>query len=199
MGEETKMGKAEAAAEKAHYKALRPWYQKKRFIIPLVFAVFLLIVSIADSASDKEDSVLSSERRLFPDRADAQKGDRERNIGGSVKLSGYTVTVTSADFQPSISMFEEKGYIRVSVIVENRDEEAQSYNEFVWKLQTPGGQVINPSLTTNDNNLGAGDLLHGGKVDGAIVFEVGEEKGDFYIIYKPDLFDASRGIWKVTA
>lgn len=43
------------------------------------------------------------------------------------------------------------------------------------------------------------NIVKGGKVSGKVVFEVGATKGDFYVIYKPDPFDAARGIWKTTA
>jgi hypothetical protein len=36
-----KVAKAEAAAAKAKAKALRPWFQQKRFIIPIAFVVLL--------------------------------------------------------------------------------------------------------------------------------------------------------------
>lgn len=83
------------------------------------------------------------------------------------------------------------------VTIENRDDKAQPYNTFDWKLQTPNGQVIDPSITSGQT-LGSGDLVNGGKTSGTVVFEVGATKGDFFIIYKPDAFDAARGIWKVT-
>jgi hypothetical protein len=40
----------------------------------------------------------------------------------------------------------------------------------------------------------SGDLVSGSKVSGKVVFEVGSQKSDIFIIYKPD---ALRGIWKV--
>ena len=40
--------------------------------------------------------------------------------------------------------------------------------------------------------------MENGTVSGKVVFEVGSTKGDFFIIYKPDAFDAARGLWKVT-
>jgi hypothetical protein len=134
---------------------------------------------------------------LFPGRPDAQREDREANIGDAVELSGYTVTVTSAGFVQRVSDFEEDGYIKVSVSYLNRDDQAQPYNLFDWRLQTPAGQVIDPTFTTAPT-LGSGDLVEGGTVSGDVYFEPGAETGDFYIIWKPDLFDAARGIWKVT-
>lgn len=213
MAEEIKMAKADAAAEKARAKALRPWYKKKRYIALLALAAIIAIsvassggddknkTSTADSGDTTEttakDSGTGADEILFPGRPDAQKEDQERNIGDSAKFSGYTATVTAAGFQQTISDFEDKGYVVTEVTIENRDDKAQPYNIYDWKLQTPNGQVIDPRFSTADS-LESGDLVEGGKVSGKVVFEVGDTKGDYYIIYKPDAFDSARGIWKVT-
>lgn len=46
-------GKAQAAAEKAYLKASRPWFKKKRFIIPLIFVLIMIISSIANGGKDE--------------------------------------------------------------------------------------------------------------------------------------------------
>jgi hypothetical protein len=53
--EAAKEAKAELAAAKAKAKALRPWYQKKRFIIPLVF-ILILVFSNAFNAGSPSQS-----------------------------------------------------------------------------------------------------------------------------------------------
>lgn len=44
--------KAQAAAEKAYRKASRPWFKKKRFILPLVLVLIMIISSIANGGKD---------------------------------------------------------------------------------------------------------------------------------------------------
>lgn len=211
-----KEAKADAKAAAARAKSMRPWWKKKRFILPLALLALIVIISISgggaddadtgkkagDNASspttDKTETKTDTKKVLFPGRPDSQKEDQERNIGESARLSGYTGTVTAASFKQSVSDYEKDGYISIDVTIENRDDKAQPYNTYDWKLQTPNGQVIDPTITTGQT-LGSGDLVQGGKVSGQVVFEVGATKGDFYIIYKPDAFDAARGIWKVTA
>lgn len=198
--------RAEAAAEKARRKALRPWYRKKRFLIPLALAVIVIIAVAAGGGDDAGENVSTAARgaaeeastpqTVDPSRPDAQKEDQEVPIGQSVRISGYTATVTKAGFQQEISQFEDEGYMVVDVTIANRDDKAQPYNTFHWKLQTPNGQVVDPAIV--GNQLGAGDLVAGGNVTGKVIFEVGSSKGDFFVIYKPDAFDAARGIWKVT-
>lgn len=210
---------AEAKAAKARDKAMRPWWKKKRVILPLGLVVLIAIAAIAGGGDSDTGTTevtkttgtgettettaagaeTDGDTKLFPGRPDSQREDQERNIGEAAKLSGYTATVTSAGFQESISDFETKGYIVVEATIENRDDKAQSYNYFDWKLQTPNGQVMDPTFSTVDGLLNSGDLVKGGKVSGKVVFEVGAMKGEFYVIYKPDQFDAARGIWKATA
>lgn len=134
---------------------------------------------------------------LFPGRTDTQSEDQERNIGEAARLSGYTTTVNVAEFVPQVSDFETSGYIHINVTTVNRDETAQPYNLFDWRLQTPGGQVIDPTFVTA-SSLESGDLVGGGEVTGDVYFDVGGQTGEFFVIYKPDAFDAARGIWSVT-
>lgn len=48
--------KAEAAAAKARAKALRPWYRKKRFIIPTFLVALAVIGAIAGGGEDDPDT-----------------------------------------------------------------------------------------------------------------------------------------------
>jgi hypothetical protein len=46
-------GKAQAAADKAYRKASRPWFKKKRFLLPLIIVAIIIISSIANAGKDK--------------------------------------------------------------------------------------------------------------------------------------------------
>ncbi len=184
----------EAKADKKAAKALRPWFKKKRFIVPLAVGAIVVAAqagsgggegnrkapgrdTVAQAGGSEDQGTSNPESKapkLFAGRADAQKEDQERNIGEGAKLSGYTATVTAAGFQQSVSDFEKKGYVVVDVNILNRDSRTQSYNPFHWKLQTPKGQVTDPGITSVET-LHSGDLIAGGTVSGKIVFEVGPE------------------------
>lgn len=49
-------GKAQAAAEKAYRKASRPWFKKKRFILPLILVLIFIISSIANGGKKGDSS-----------------------------------------------------------------------------------------------------------------------------------------------
>jgi hypothetical protein len=139
--------------------------------------------------------------QLFIDRADQRDEDQERQLGQTANLGGYTVTVTAGEFVPSLSETEQSGYLKVSIKVCNRNGEAQDVNPFFdWKLQTPGGTLIDPAITSAAT-LPAVGLVQNGEVAGDLYFSVGEQRGDFYAIYQPasKLFDESRGLWELTS
>jgi hypothetical protein len=208
--------KAHAKAAKAYAKAERPWYKKKRFIIPLALAALLVIIAATSGGGDDAKTASneksndepagdgktaaddnSSEADLFPNRPDEKDGDKERNVGDPADLSGYTVTVTKAARQQQISEFESDGYLVADVTLLNRDSSAQSYNTYDWKLITPAKTIIDPTITTADD-LGSGDLAEGGTVSGQVVWEIGDTPGDYYVVYDPDFGGDHRGVWKVT-
>lgn len=153
----------------------------------------------ADATEPTENGRSDGDTRdlsLYPDRPDRQDDDHEARVGESVRLAGYTATVTSAEYAPELSDFEDDGYLVTHVEIVNRDDEAQPYNVFDWQLLTPAGQVVDPTITSRDQ-LGSGQLVEGGSVEGDVIFEVGDASGTYYVLYKPDAFNAARGVWGV--
>ncbi|TQJ40049.1 putative nucleic acid binding protein [Arthrobacter sp. SLBN-112] len=49
-------GKAQAAADKAYRKATRPWFKKKRFIIPLIIVVIAIVSSMANGGKSNSSA-----------------------------------------------------------------------------------------------------------------------------------------------
>jgi hypothetical protein len=130
---------------------------------------------------------------LYPDRPDSQSQDHEQLVGGSVRLAGYTATVHRVGWGEWLG----QRCVLVEVTVENRDSGAQSFNMFDWKVQTDGGQVLNTSVCGfgQDSNIGSGSLVQGGSVTGTVGFDIGP--GVHYVIFKPDAFNAARGVWQI--
>lgn len=184
------------------------WFGRHKILTALLAIVLLLIVVAIASGGGGDDGVedtgtggettTGTTERLFPGRPDAQRQDQERNIGQPANLDGVEGTVTAAGFQQSVSDFETDGYIVADVALRNTGERTRPYNILDWKIQSPEGEVNDPEFSTAEGQLGSGDLVAGGSTSGRIVFKVGAQRGDFYLIWKPDPFDAARGIWKVT-
>ena len=166
----------------------------------LVGGAIVAIAFLGNEASDRLEQLEEATENpaVDPSNPDAQEEDQNVAIGDSVELSGYTTTVEGVEFREQLSEFETEGYLVADVRVVNRDDEAQSYNLLDWRLQTPNGQILDPTFTSAEGTLSAGDLIEGGNVSGKVIFEIGAATGDFFIIYKPDPFDAARGLWKVS-
>lgn len=135
---------------------------------------------------------------LYPERPDRKREDQERKPGKDfVSISGYRAAVAALKFYPAISEFERDGYVVATVFIGNIDPAGQSYNLFDWSLQTPTGRVMSPTISTVDDALTAGALIKGGHTTGQVVFDVGNERGRFYLLYQPDILQSARGVWGV--
>lgn len=175
----------------------------------LSIGLFALVVLVAGCSVEDEEATTNrgdaeagqteiADQALFPGRPDVKENDKERNIGEPAELSGYTVTVNASQFQHEVSEFQTEGYVVAEVTILNRDEEAQPYNVFLWKLITPRDTIIDPTFTGAHQELSGGNLVQGGTVTGQVIWEVDTEKGDFYIIYDPSGLGDNCAIWKVT-
>jgi hypothetical protein len=187
---------------KALAKASRPFYAKKRFIIPAVVVALIVVASVASSGGGSKSSTAKSgapKNSIYPGRVGALNKDHEAAMGSPVEFSGYTTTVTRAEFRQKLSDFEDKGYVVAHVTISNRDKKTQSYSEFTFKIQTPDGQLHDANFSVGSGLLGSGQLVQGGKVEGDVTFDVGANpKGQFYVLYIPDSFDSlGRGVWGV--
>lgn len=150
----------------------------------------------AAACRDTPDDVpLDTQRQgLYPDRADVQAEDHEAVVGDCVRIAGLTAFVDGAAMRD-----HEFGgpQLVVTVTERNRDDRAKPYNLFDWRIQTPEGQVLDPTIPwSTDQDLGSGDLVPGGSVTGDVAFDVGP--GTYFVIWKPNPFDAARGVWQVT-
>jgi len=131
---------------------------------------------------------------LYPTRPDSQpKNDHEAAVGDCVRVSGETAYLLSVN---RTSVFGRDRLV-ITVKIENRDVKANSYGPFDWKIQTQSGQVLDASISIDDDALHSGDLVLGGTVTGTVTFDV--PVGENYVIWKPGYFTDERGIWKVNA
>jgi hypothetical protein len=109
-----------------------------------------------------------------------------------VDLSGVVVTATA--FTPVTDEFSGKT-LCTTVTVHNGTSKSQDYNEFDFKVQTPGGDVSSLSAQGSGGTLGSGTLVAGGTKTGRLCTTDAGEKGQYVFIYKPNAFESDRGIW----
>lgn len=186
------------------------WFGRHKILSGIFALVVLLIVVGAlagggdDGESDSGTTLAETETtegvgaRLFEGRPDAQREDQERELGQATTINGVEGTVESGGFRQSLSEFFTDGYLVIDVTLRNGADGTRAYNVLHWRIQTPDGQVRDAGIGFQEGALESGDLVAAGSVSGSVSWEIGDAKGDFYVIWKPEAFDAARGIWKVT-
>jgi Domain of unknown function (DUF4352) len=143
--------------------------------------------------------------KLFKERRGRHDADQERHTGETATVGGLVATVTGAPFEQSVGdgrseRRKSAGYVKVSVKVCNRNRDTEYVSPLEWRLQTPSGTRLWLFYGTRFHTFRWGTLVGGGEQAGDIYFEVGPQRGDFYVVFKPlsDPFGDERGIWKVT-
>lgn len=206
--------RAQAKAAKAYEKARRPWYKKKRFILPLALIVLIIIISIATSGGGggnnttgttntdpspeptvadptSEPTVTESQPPAFPG---AQASDVVGQAGETLTLGDIAVTST-----PLIAGDATFGgsTLCTTATVQNNSDETIDFSTLDWKLQAPSGTINNTTFTGSQNLLSTGQVAPGGTATGDICFDNEPvESGQSVVLYEP-IFDffSDRGAW----
>lgn len=181
--------RAEAAAAKARVKAQRPWYQKKRYILPLGFLALIIVVSFATSGGDNEgvptgegDSAVGAAGSDDSDGVDGQ-AEQAASVGESVSDGQFTFTVNSVECGAT-SVGEEplteqaQGQLcLMNLRVENTGDQAQSLfadNQYLYDAEER--QYSASFQATLANDIGGDSLFTeinpGNSIEGTIVFDV---------------------------
>jgi hypothetical protein len=144
--------------------------------------------SNCDPSDDPEDT-----RNLcfYPERDGREPTDHEAELGDGVRLAGYTATVEEG-FVNELVLDDQLG---VRVRIQNRDPLTQPYGPLDWKIQTEDGRIVTPTQNEREDALGSGQLDRGESIEGTLVFDL--DPGTYYVLYRPDLFNRARGIWRV--
>jgi hypothetical protein len=156
-----KEAKAQAKAAKAYSKATRPWFKKKRIILPLALIVVIGISVAAKGGGDKGTSD-STTNASQPKAADAPKADAPKaaapkaaavpGIGAKVRDGKFEFVVTGVE-RPGKSFAGEFGttetaqgeFVIVRVNVSNIGNEAQTLMSTGQVLFNNKGQKFEPS------------------------------------------------------
>lgn len=139
-----KTAKAQAKAAKAHAKALRPWYKKKRVIIPLVIVVIGIISAVAGGGSDSGSDSASSG-------------------GGTESPSGISKGIGSQDAAADVvnldcGAVDALGFRTPKITVQNNSSKPSDYYIEIVAESADGSQRFDfTNLTIS--SLGAGQTM----------------------------------------
>lgn len=190
--ESARDAKARAKGEKAYAKAQRPWYKKKRFILPLGLLLLIIIIGVATSGgedgTDVADPGSDGQEDPAPQDEDEEGEDEATTTGvGSPARDGrFEFTVSSFECGESTvgdGPFQEEAqgqFCLMEVTVENIGDESQFFsgdNQYVFNEE--GTEYSASTAATFANNPEGDELFTeinpGNSVDGTVVFDIPED------------------------
>ncbi len=182
-----KEAKAEAKAEKARQKAMRPWYKKKRYVIPLAILAIIVVAAVADAGGGNGTDV--ADEAGDQEQTDTNGGDEEAErigMNDSARDGNFEFTVTS--FECGLDSVGEEGFSEdaqgqfclLGVTVENIGDESQSlFADNQVLIDDQDREFSANSMATITHNPGGdaffAEVNPGNSVEGEIVFDVPED------------------------
>ena len=128
-------------------QATRPWYKKKRFIIPIAFVAIIAIASVASGGDGGPEKATSSDTPSKGGGSGDRAGSKSNpiKVGETVKLEGTQHTVMSAKTASSVGseFFSEKAngiYVVVKLTIENKKNETKTFLDEAAKFVTTSGK-----------------------------------------------------------
>lgn len=91
--------RAQAAADKAYAKAQRPWYKKKRYIIPLALVVLIVITSATSSGGDKGSQKNHASDTPTASVTNSQKETPEATVSKKPKAAAGSGAITWGNWE----------------------------------------------------------------------------------------------------
>ena len=143
---------------------------------------------------------------LYDRPEDAElENDRERELGDPAEVHGLEATAISGTFQQQLSDTDNAGYLVVDVKLENAASGTTSYDRLDWVLQLPDGTTKNRIAAAGQpDQMEGGDLERDQTLQGKVYFQIGTQRGAFYVLYAPrraartNDTEKERGVWQVT-
>lgn len=182
--------RAQAKAAKAHAKALRPFYQKKRFIVPAALALMMIIgVAVNDGPSDPNVAAVGADVNGTAPSAPATKEKKEKpapapGIGTAVRSGDLAFTVQGIECGVAEVGNEYLGtqaqgqFCLLEIDAENTGDEAVTMMGFDQVLLDAKGREFSndteAGLYLEDNSPFLEEINPGNTSTGTLVFDLPE-------------------------
>lgn len=153
-------GKAQAAADKAYRKATRPWFKKKRFLIPMIFVALMIITSIGNAGKEEPSAAVNpaSEASATAPAAPAAEAPAAEAPAAAAPAQAATEVMAVeaaallADFEGNEAAADAKykgKVLQVTGNVSKVDTEFLNKDQYVVKLND-GSQYSFTDVNCND-------------------------------------------------
>jgi hypothetical protein len=196
--------RAQRASDRAIRKAQRPWFKKKRFILPLALVLLLVVIGISTSGGTAPTAapatggaaVASAPAAADPGAADPGAATTAVPSGDDSRTLAYGKTFDESGLQLVVQT-PKRGDDTLgatycaSVSYVNGGDATARYSLFDWKMADSDGTVVDPTFSGAGTGkaLNTGELRPGGgKVSGLVCFPVQGSGTPTEVIYQGGLF-----------
>jgi hypothetical protein len=186
-GSDLKAAQAEAKAAAAKAKALRPWFKKKRFIVPLALVVLIGISNSMNGGSSDEVATDTSSQTDTSGAAESEETTVEESapgIGSSVVAGNFTFTVNSLECgitgvgSDSFGQKAQGEYCKINLTVANTGKEADYFSASNQKVMDAEGREFEADtgamiyLEEGDDVWLGADINPGNSAEVAILYDM---------------------------
>jgi hypothetical protein len=196
---EAKNAKADAQAAKAKAKALRPWYQKKRFIVPIALVLLIGISQAMNGGSGTDNSAndtTSDEGSTSEEATNEMLGIGDAAVDGdfSFTVSGVECGIPSVG--TDVFGVEAQGqFCLVSVSIENIGSEAKTMFADSQKLFDSEGREFSADTSAmiyleDGADSWLSEINPGNTLAGQLLFDVPADAAIDYIVLYEGVFSS---------
>lgn len=192
--------KAAAKAAKAYAKAARPWYKKKRFIIPIGF-VMLVVLITALSGGETDGNATTNGDSASSEASSSEIGsqDSPAPVGTPVENASAKYTINSVEVRDSLGDLASPPagkFVVVTLSVENVKTETIQMSSEDFVLQVDGTEI--EAWTEGwmlDDAISYEDISPGLAKQGSIVFDVAPELAGQGVLKAQALFSMDDAVY----
>jgi hypothetical protein len=209
MADDVRAARADGKAEKARQKAMRPWFKKKRFIIPLAFVALVIVIAAAGSGEDAErvgtagDVPRSEGSPTTAAGAAPSSAGSTFKVGEIVRKGSLEAAVLSVD--PNVAPTNQflrpaagKKIVSVELQVKNTGtKSAQLSSLLQFKLRDSTNAQYDISLLGKEPRFPEGELSPGTTNRGFVSFEVPTAATGLQFAFDANIFGGGRITWEL--
>jgi hypothetical protein len=204
---EARQANADAKAAKARAKAMRPWYKKKRFMIPLVLLVLIVFMTAADTDSDIPEATSSNnsqaQQSSGDESSDESMVESNLSVGDSVTMGSLTHTLESVRWdqgQEFLAPDAGTRWLVADIKLNNEgDDSAAISTMLMWNLLDSDSRSSDMALGASTKGSLDGELGSNRTLRGEIGFVVSEDEDTWELIFEPSVFGFGQAIYTINA
>jgi hypothetical protein len=169
------------------------WYQKKRYIIPLILVLLFVVIGVASPSQKKDVPTVDSQSAAKKETKAETK--TKFKIGEAYNKSNQSITAVSAErnINCGYSPDSSQEFVKVNLELDNKSDKTMSYNSFSWKIMSGEGDITNPAYCQNEESkagkLKSGELAVNANKKAFLVFSVPKNSTPLVAVYEANLFN----------